>query len=208
MKRRGPWAISVAALVIAVLGTSPVGQATSNAIQTHFARNANFLRGNAPSVKAGKNKIPVANKAGKLDKSWGAVGRPGPRGPAGANGVQGPVGPAGPTGAKGDKGDAGANGATNVVVRQGTVIVVPGSGPIIRDGSASCQAGERATGGGARIVDEPGSPTAYYNIVLLASHPTPDVNGAVPSGWFVRARNNNGGSLNGIMTAYVVCASP
>ena len=74
MKQRLPVVLSATALVVAVLGVTPVGQATSTAIQTHFAKNANFLRGKAPSVKAGKNKIPMANKAGKLDKSWGAVG--------------------------------------------------------------------------------------------------------------------------------------
>ena len=77
MKNRLPVVLSATALVVAVLGVTPVGQATSTAIQTHFARNANFLRGKAPSIKAGKNKIPAANKAGKLDPSWGAVG---PRG--------------------------------------------------------------------------------------------------------------------------------
>jgi hypothetical protein len=112
MKHRGPWAVSIAALVVAVLGVTPVGQATSNAIQTHFARNANFLRGKAPSVKAGKNKIPTANKAGKLDRSWGAVGPAGPRGLAGAPGVNGAQGPPGAAGAGGPPGPPGASAAT------------------------------------------------------------------------------------------------
>jgi Collagen triple helix repeat (20 copies) len=101
VRNRLPVVLSATALVVAVLGVTPVGQATSNAIQTHFARNANFLRGNAPSVKAGKGKIPLANKAGKLDRTWGAVGPRGPQGPPGANGAPG---------AKGDKGDVGAPG--------------------------------------------------------------------------------------------------
>jgi hypothetical protein len=114
MQNRLPVVLSAAALVVAVLGVTPVGQATSNAIQTHFARNANFLRGNAPSVKAGKGKIPLANKAGKLDRSWGAVGGRGPQGPPGANGANGANGAPGP---KGDKGDPGQNGAPGPAAR-------------------------------------------------------------------------------------------
>jgi hypothetical protein len=104
MKNRLPVVLSATALGVAVLGVTPVGQATSNVIQTHFARNANFLRGKAPSIKAGKNKIPTANKAGKLDRSWGAVGPAGPRGLPGANGANGPAGPAGPPGPPGPPG--------------------------------------------------------------------------------------------------------
>jgi hypothetical protein len=74
MKNRLPVVLSATALVVAVVGVTPVGQATSTAIQTHYARNASFLRGAAPSIKAGKNRIPRANKAGKLDRSWGVVG--------------------------------------------------------------------------------------------------------------------------------------
>ncbi len=75
MRNRLPIVLSATALVVAVFGITPLGHATSTIVQTHFAKNANFLRGKAPSVKAGKNKVPVANKAGKLDKSWGAVVR-------------------------------------------------------------------------------------------------------------------------------------
>jgi hypothetical protein len=110
MKQRLPVVLSATALVVAVLGVTPVGQATSTAIQTHFAKNANFLRGNAPSVKAGKKKIPLANKAGKLDKSWGAVGARGPAGAPGAPGAQGPAGPGGPGGPAGATGPQGPEG--------------------------------------------------------------------------------------------------
>jgi hypothetical protein len=107
VKNRLPVVLSATALVVAVLGVTPIGQATSNSIQTHFARNANFLRGAAPSIKAGKNKIPRANKSGKLDRSWGAVGARGPAGPAGAAGPAGPAGPAGAAGAAGAQGPPG-----------------------------------------------------------------------------------------------------
>jgi hypothetical protein len=114
LRNRLPLVLSATALVVAVFGITPLGQATSTVIQTHFARNANFLRGNAPSVKAGKGKIPVANKAGKLDRSWGAVGARGPAGPPGANGASGA---AGAKGDKGDKGDPGQTGAPGPAAR-------------------------------------------------------------------------------------------
>jgi hypothetical protein len=78
MRNRLPVVLSAAALVVAVLGVTPVGQATSDSIQTHFARNASFLRGRAPSIKAGKNKIPAAGPNGKLHASWSPTGRAGP----------------------------------------------------------------------------------------------------------------------------------
>ncbi|MFL5930893.1 MAG: hypothetical protein ACJ75P_06530 [Gaiellaceae bacterium] len=111
MKNRLPLVLSATALVVAVFGITPLGQATTNIVQTHYARNAKFLRGNAPSVTAGKGKIPLANKAGKLDPSWGAVGARGLAGPPGANGAAGPAGPQGPPGPAGPAGATGATGA-------------------------------------------------------------------------------------------------
>jgi hypothetical protein len=110
LKNRLPIVLSATALVVAVFGITPLGQATTNIAQTHFARNANFLRGKAPSVKAGKNKIPVANKTGKLDRSWGAVGPRGPAGTPGAPGAQGPQGSQGPQGPQGGPGPQGPAG--------------------------------------------------------------------------------------------------
>jgi hypothetical protein len=110
LKNRLPVVLSATALVVAVLGVTPVGQATSNAVQTHFARNANFLRGKAPSVRAGKNKVPVAAANGKLHPSWGAVGARGPAGPPGANGANGANGAQGPQGAPGAQGPQGPAG--------------------------------------------------------------------------------------------------
>jgi hypothetical protein len=120
MKNRIPLAISLAALAVAVLGWTPLGEATTNAIEAQLATNAHFLRGHAPSAKAGKGKIPFAGKNGKLDRSWGAVGPRGPRGPAGA------AGPAGPGGPKGDKGDPGPS---NVIVRtHDSAVTLPTAG--------------------------------------------------------------------------------
>jgi hypothetical protein len=119
VKNRLPVVLSATALVVAVLGVTPIGQATSNSIQTHFARNANFLRGKAPSVRAGKNKIPVAGPNGKLHASWGTVGPRGAQGPPGANGAQGPQGAQGPGG---PQGPAGPGARWALVSAAGTII--------------------------------------------------------------------------------------
>jgi hypothetical protein len=117
MKNRLPVVLSATALVVAVLGVTPVGHATSDAIETHFARSANFLRGHAPSEKAGKGKIPVAGKSGKLHPSWGAVGPRGPQGPPGAAGATGAPGAPGQPGPKGDTGAKGDPGPSKVFLR-------------------------------------------------------------------------------------------
>jgi hypothetical protein len=121
----------------------------------------------------------------------------GQRGPAGATGARGPQGPQGAQGAQGNPGAAGANGATNVVVRQGTLISVPNTGTGIV--TASCNPGERATGGGNSVSGSTGWQ-------VIESFPTPGTAGSTPTGWRVDATNNTGSANN--LVAIVVCASP
>ena len=115
----------------------------------------------------------------------------GQRGPAGAAGATGPQG------AQGNPGAAGANGATNVVVRRGTLIsVANGASGIV---TASCNPGERATGGGNSI-------SGLGGWQVIESFPTPGTAGSTPTGWRVDATNNTGSANN--LVAIVVCASP
>ena len=79
MRNRLPLVLSATALVVAVFGITPLGHATSNIVQTHFAKNANFLRGKAPSVKAKPNTI--VQRDGKGDTIVGAARAAGRRGP-------------------------------------------------------------------------------------------------------------------------------
>ena len=124
-------------------------------------------------------------------------GQTGPAGAIGATGLQGKPGAAGANGAQGNPGAAGANGATNVVVRQGTLIsVANGATGLV---TASCNAGERATGGGNSI-----SGGAGWQVI--ESFPTPGTAGSTPTGWRVDATNNTGATNN--LVAIVVCASP
>ena len=103
----------------------------------------------------------------------------GPTGPQGAPGPEGPTGPQGPAG------------PTNLVIREGPTSD-PGGTSV-----ASCNVGERATGGGGTAFgDTPG------NNGLRVSFPTPLVVGGTPTGWRVV-----GESQNTTVKAFVVCAS-
>jgi hypothetical protein len=126
---------------------------------------------------------------------------PGKAGTAGAVGAVGPSGPQGIAGAEGKQGKegiAGKNGATNVVVRfvEGNV----NNGGVIEQ-TANCNAGERATGGGAQLWNggDAGS-------VVIASSPVPNGQGETPTGWHVVWENKSGGTQT--IHTYAICASP
>ncbi len=131
---------------------------------------------------------------------------PAAKGPRGPRGFQGPAGPKGATGPTGATGPAGANGATNVIMRQGAAVVV--SAGSFAKAEASCNAGERATGGGLYNEDQVFLPR------ITSSYPTPNPtsppptgNGQVPTGWRVWVSNKDGTS-NITVYAYVICAAP
>jgi hypothetical protein len=105
------------------------------------------------------------------------------------------------------RGPAGRNGATNVVMRQGPTAVIP-AGSFAR-AEASCQAGERATGGG--VYNE----ANVLQLQVTSSYPTPNPtsrpatgNGQVPTGWRVWLRNDSPPGTDLSVEAYVICASP
>jgi hypothetical protein len=154
------------------LGATPLGEAAGRAIAkavpvANFAKNAGKLNGHTSSVTPAAGQIPVVGTDGKLPASIGAVG---------------PAGPKGDTGAKGNPG------ATNVVVRNASGTIPAGSyGHAI----AECNAGEKATGGGAGI--------AGVTALLTNSQP----NGS--TGWFGQGKST--GPADAI-NVYVVCASP
>jgi hypothetical protein len=139
-----------------------------------------------PTCPSGTNQV-TWNKQGQPGPA-GPQGPPGSAGPAGPQGLQGEIGPQGPqgeTGPQGAQGQQGQAGPTNLVVRQG------------EDGfssAADCDAGERATGGGGRVLSGPGA--------LRVSIPNPVSPGATPTGWYVEAE-----TLLATVRAWVVCAS-
>jgi hypothetical protein len=158
----------------------------------------------------------------------GQTGGPGHPGDKGANGDLGPKGDPGTTGDRGPKGDTGLKGATGapgqgvatIVVRYGTTVTVPSSGPIVKDSFASCNAGERATGGGAKLTDNPADPppaggSATWDTYTVESGPTTAAGnavpaaGATPTGWHVGVHNASAPNSNRsvILNPYVICAA-
>jgi hypothetical protein len=109
-----------------------------------------------------------------------------PRGPRGLRGLQGPAGPAG---LAGPAGPAGPAGATNVTVVQGATGVGLAT--------ASCPAGQRATGGGGFAIE----PDAY----LFDSRP--NTASGTPTAWQAQAEFVATG-LPAQVQARVVCAAP
>jgi hypothetical protein len=104
----------------------------------------------------------------------------------------GPVGPPGPPGPKGDAG------ATSLKVRAATA-----SGEV----TATCEPGERATGGGAHSVNGvvvASAPVADPNAIFVSTGVT--YQGYTPTSWTAAAKNAVGTPTD--VTAWVVCAAP
>jgi Collagen triple helix repeat (20 copies) len=198
--------VAVAALVVAVLGSTPLGHAASRFILPKNSVGASQLKPNAvTSLKVKDGSLAAADfRPGELPA--GPQGPQGPQGPKGDNGdpgAQGPKGETGATGAQGEQGIPGQQGPkcdkgdpapAKVVKRAG-----PGGGPADPGNQsyswASCQPGEALIGGGASYAYSNGAkPT------LTSSVPT-------DSGqWAVSIRNDGGaGTVNAY--AYALCAA-
>jgi hypothetical protein len=95
--------LSIAALVVALLGATPLGHAAGRVVQKipPFAKRANYanVAGNANALGGHKpSAFALLGSDGKLASSLL---------PAGSQGAQGPQGPAGPKGETGPRGPAG-----------------------------------------------------------------------------------------------------
>src|SRR5829696_8985674 len=110
MSRRTPIALGVAALVVAALGFTSLGQASKLAkpvSRAIYANNAGAVNGIKASRTPKPNRLLMLDKEGQVpDKALGdlIIEVQGPPGPQGA---QGPQGPQGPKGAAGPQGPAG-----------------------------------------------------------------------------------------------------
>jgi hypothetical protein len=113
-----PVALSAAALLVAVLGMTPLGSAAARKVTrvALYAKNAGKVGGIKASKKPKAGRLFPLGKGGKFPKS---VLPNGGAGPPGSEGAQGPPGPAGPQGARGLQGFPGAKGATGPPGPQG-----------------------------------------------------------------------------------------
>ena len=211
MRKHIPLALSIAALVVGVLGWTGLGQAAGNALRVAFATNAGAVDGISASRSRKAGKLLPLGKNGKFPLGaipTGTVVVPeGPPGKKGDTGPQGPQGPAGPPGPKGDKGDPGINGTVGPPGSDGPMglpgqqgapgmsgyEVVVGSGGSPAD-TATCPTGRTAVGGGAKFTGE------VATVALQSSIPTDD-----HTGWQVTAVDVGGASSGYTITAYAVC---
>lgn len=142
MRERLPMIFSTTALLVAVLGVTPLGEAAYNAVVPRNSVGTLQLQRNA--VKAAKI-APNAIRSGHVlngsllveDFKAGQI----------------------PQGPKGDKGDTGSQGPSGL---SGVQIVVANSvnnnAGGLKETTATCPSGKKVTGGGAQPVSSP----AYY----------------------------------------------
>jgi len=176
--------LSATALAVALLGSTPLGQAVSSVASpvvkrarvADYALNAGAVNG----IKA--SKLPIAGRLvalGPDGKFPPSIGMAGPQGPTGAAGPQGKTGPQGPPG-----------------VSSYTVVTNTASA-FANNLSASvpCPSGTVALGGGGVAT----SGTSYYGPFLAYSLPT---NG----GWAVSYSMGVAGNFNLSAEVYAICA--
>jgi hypothetical protein len=127
MKPRVPIILSIAALVVAVLGSTPLGEAAAEQLAPRNSVGTAQLRANAVVSAKVRNRSLLA-----IDFRRGQL-------PAGPAGPQGPVGPAGQAGAPGLSG------------RQIAAATSANNSSSFKTVSVACPAGKQMLGGGAAI---------------------------------------------------------
>jgi hypothetical protein len=184
MKQRLPFLLSATALAVAILGSTPLGEAALEAVP--FAKKAGFatragtaanalkLNGRTASETPQAGQIPVVLGDGRLPASLGQFGPTGPRGP---------VGPQGP---KGDAGTAGLS-AVEIVTNGATAA----AGTFAGD-TAVCPSGKVVLGGGIT--------SAAAGVYTTSSKPEGT------TGWSAKVFNSTGTPVP--VTTYAVCAKP
>lgn len=130
MKPRLPVILSITALVVAVLGSTPLGEAAREQLVPRASVGTAQLRANAVVSSKVRNRSLLA-----VDFRRGQL----PAGPAGPAGPQGPVGPAGQAGAPGLSG------------RQLAAATSANDSSSSKTVSVACPAGKQMLGGGAAI---------------------------------------------------------
>jgi hypothetical protein len=182
--------IALAALAVAVLGSTPVGEAAQRLVLPSGSVGTTHLKANAVTgVKVRNGSLRAADfAAGELP-----AGPPGPKGEPGARGPAGPAGPKGDPGEPGPRGPAGPRGAAGVLDWQyrveGVTIKPNGNGGF----EVACSGGRRALGGGVSVASS-------VNHRVLETAPTNDA-----LGWYAYVLNT--GKTNIRAYVWVICAT-
>jgi hypothetical protein len=176
MKERLAITLAFAALVVALLGSTSVGQAASNT-----------LKAGVKNARASKYAGPLQSKVLR-----GPRGKRGAKGPRGPRGLAGPAGPAGPAGAAGPAGPASLPSVT--YVRTGFIAVQPSSFSGIQH--AACPANTHVIGGGIEGTS--------YDVDPYISGPGASSSMDNPTGWAGAVTNYNPTIRN--FRVYAICA--
>ncbi len=111
MGQRLPLILSATALVIALVGSTPLGQAVTSvvpvarhAFTADTAKNSAAVDGLSASKQPRAGRLLALGANGKFPASVGLAGPAGPQGPKGEAGAPGPKGDTGATGATGAAG--------------------------------------------------------------------------------------------------------
>ena len=203
MSARTHSALSVTALVVAVLGSTPVGEAAREAVFPPNSVGTPQLRANAvvsPKIANGAVRgVDIQRRAitarhvapGTLLAANFKAGQipPGPKGDKGDRGEKGDKGDRGDRGLKGDKGDPGL--AAYQIVQSAPVAMAANGSALAR---ATCPAGKKPIGGGGHVIG--GVPGAG---ALVSSIPIEQTQ------WQAVFRSLNGQA--GTIRAYAICAT-
>jgi Collagen triple helix repeat (20 copies) len=149
--------LSATALTVALLGSTPVGQAVTSRAPL-FAKTAGYaqravdaaaLRGIKASKQPRPGTLVPLGADGRFPASVGLAGPTGEKGDKGDQGARGPAGPEGDIGPQGARGPAGLPGPSGI----GGLEYVVSQGTDVRNGerrsaTVMCSKGKKALGGG------------------------------------------------------------
>jgi hypothetical protein len=197
MRDRLPLILSITALVVAVLGVTPLGEAAYDALAPRSVGTAQLKNNSITAAKLRKGSVTNAKlrgdsvTSGKVkNRSLRAIDFKLGQLPAG------PPGPKGDKGERGDKGDPGPSGLSGLQIVQNSSAK---NSSIVRSAIAVCPAGTKVVGGGGTV---PVEPPLFYNpsIGLTTSIPSGD------NGWRVDAGEAQLTNADWRLVAYAICA--
>jgi hypothetical protein len=182
MRERLPIVVSVTALVVAVLGSTPVGEAAKNLVVPRNSVGTLQLKNRAVTTAKIRNGAVTSAKVANftlraVDFRSGQL----PRGPVGPAGPPGPAGPQGPPGLSG---------------LQSVYATGPANSNTTRTLTAACPSGKQAVGGGATIL-----PANVADVALTSSYL------ANPTTWTASAEEADATAAGWSLNAVVICAT-
>jgi hypothetical protein len=176
MRQRLPIALSMTALVVVVLGATPVGEAALSLVPRNSVGTLELRNNAVTSTKVRNGSLLRADfKRGQIP--IGPVGPVGPQGPAGPAGAAGPQGPPGLTGLQ-------------TVFTTGAI-----DSTTTRTLTATCPSGKLAISGGVSLI-----PVNAPGVALSASYL------ANPTTWTASAREVVATGSDWGLNVVVVCA--